>query len=112
MRFDVFRGSDHSVAFDDVTGRYSLFVAGELVISSMSSMDVLQRAADKGITPTPAVFVAGMSYDNKPINVTPKQGKWEMEAGSTPVEFDTISACVQAALARHQPPPKRTVMSK
>ena len=111
MRFDVFRGDDHSVAFDDQTGRYSLFVNGNLLISSMSSMDVSQRAADKGITLTPTVFVAGMSYDNKPINVTPKQGKWEMVAGSTPVEFDTISACVQAALARRQQP-KRAVLLK
>jgi hypothetical protein len=110
MKFDIFKGNDHSVAFDDETERYSLFVNGNLLVSSMSSTDISQRAADKGVTLTPASFVAGMSYDNKPINVTPKQGKWEMTSGSTPVEFNTISACIQAALARHQPPKKAALL--
>ena len=113
MRFDVFKGNDHSVAFDDQTGRYSLFVNGDLVISSISSMDISQKATDKGITLTPTVFVVGMSYDNEPINVAPKQeGKWEMTAGGNPAEFSTLAACVQAALARRLPPPKKTVLSK
>ena len=112
MRFDVFKGDNHSVAFDDHTERYSLFIEGTLVISSASGVDVLQRAADKGVTLTPVAFVAGTSHDNKPISVIPGQGKWEMSAGGTPVKFDTLSECVQAALAKRLPPPKRTTLSK
>jgi hypothetical protein len=106
--FEVSKGSGWSVVFWSRVERYSLYGPGGLNLSAQRYSECLARAAENKAVLDPVPFAAGKTPDGKSVSAKPTEKGIELDFESAAtVQFSEVGECVQAAIAKTKPVPKK-----